>query len=160
MARTSGSAAVMGALRRADIVIVPPTVDREAVGTDVLDALRRAHRRGARIVSLCTGAFLLAQAGLIDGRRATTHWSECDEFALLYPEVTVRASTGATPYQWLLRQRIALAQRLLETGDTSIELVASTSGLGTATNLRKHFQRALCTSPPSYRRTFREELAS
>jgi AraC family transcriptional activator FtrA len=79
----------LGALRRADIVIVPPTVDRDAVGTDVLDALRRAHRRGARIVSLCTGAFLLAQAGLIDGRRATTHWSECDDFARLYPEVTV-----------------------------------------------------------------------
>jgi transcriptional regulator GlxA family with amidase domain len=71
-----------------------------------------------------------------------------------------RATTGATPYQWLLRQRIALAQRLLETGDASIDLVAGASGFGTATNLRQHFQRALRTTPNSYRRTFRRERAS
>ncbi len=71
-----------------------------------------------------------------------------------------RASTGATPYQWLLRQRLALAQRLLETDDTPIDLVASASGFGTATNLRKHFQRVLCTGPQAYRRTFRPARAS
>jgi AraC family transcriptional regulator, transcriptional activator FtrA len=255
------------ALRRADTVVVPPTTAHDMVGDEVCDALRRAHRRGARMVSLCTGAFVLAAAGLLNGRRATTHWSECGELSSRFPEVTVdpkvlyvddgdiltsagsaasidlclhlvrsdfgaeianqvarelvvpphrdggqaqyidapivsiadadlfaetftwleehlaepitiedlaqraamsprtfarrfRATTGATPYQWLLRQRIALAQRLLETGTTSIDLVASASGLGSATNLRKHFQRALCTSPQSYRRTFREDRAS
>ncbi len=252
---------------RADIVIVPPTVSYDRVGIEVLQALRRAHRRGVRLVSLCTGAFVLAAAGLLEGRRATTHWTECETLARRYPAVTVdpkvlyvddgdiltsagsaasidlslhivrsdfgadiatqvardlvvpphrdggqaqyieapmpsrldadlfggtfawleehlaepitieelasraamsprtfarrfRASTGATPYQWLLRQRLALAQRLLETDDAPIELVASASGFGTATNLRKHFQRVLCTGPQAYRRNFREDRAS
>jgi AraC family transcriptional activator FtrA len=257
----------LGVLGRADTVIVPPIESDQEVEVEVLDALRRAHKRGARIVSLCTGAFVLAAAGLLDGRRVTTHWSECDKLARLYPKVSVdpkvlyiddgdimtsagsaasidlclhvvrcdlgaeiatqlarrlvvpphrdggqaqyidapimnvadadlfaetlawmeshlaepvtihdlaeqaamsprtfarrfRATTGATPYQWLLRQRIALAQRLLETEETSIDFVASASGLGTATNLRQHFQRALRTSPQTYRRTFRRDRAS
>ncbi len=257
----------LGALRQADIVIVPPMADGDQVDPEILAALTRAHQRGARIVSLCTGAFVLAAAGLLDGRRVTTHWMECDELARRYPKVTVdpkvlyvddgdiltsagsaasidlclhivrtdlgaeiatqlarrlvvpphrdggqaqyidapivnvadadlfaetlawmeghlgetitieslaehaamsprtfsrrfRATTGATPYQWLLRQRIASAQRLLETSDASIDLVASASGFGTATNLRQHFHRAVRTSPHSYRRAFREERAS
>jgi AraC family transcriptional regulator, transcriptional activator FtrA len=55
----------------------------------VLDELRRAHRRGRRIVSLCTGAFILARAGLLDGRRATTHWADCETFAHQHPLVEV-----------------------------------------------------------------------
>ena len=55
----------------------------------VLQALRRAHARGARLVSLCTGAFVLAAAGLLDGRRVTTHWAECAELAARYPSLTV-----------------------------------------------------------------------
>jgi transcriptional regulator GlxA family with amidase domain len=55
----------------------------------VADALRAAHRRGARVVSICTGAFVLAAAGLLDGRRATTHWAHADRFRALYPEVTL-----------------------------------------------------------------------
>ena len=51
------------------------------------------------------------------------------------------ASTGTTPYQWLLRQRLQLAQRLLETTDLPIDAVARHSGLATAANLRKHFGR-------------------
>jgi AraC family transcriptional regulator, transcriptional activator FtrA len=253
----------LGPLKRAGTVIVPPTESLESVPVEVLDALRRAHARGARILSLCTGAFVLAAAGLLDGRRATTHWSESDRLARLYPRVTVDpdvlyvddgdiltsagsaasidlclhvvrrdfgteiatqlarqmvvpphreggqaqyidmpmsdfeesdlfgdtlawlqehlddpvsiddlasrsamsprtfarrfvASTGTTPYQWLLRQRIQLAQRLLETGDLPIETVAGRCGFGTAANLRKHFHRAVRTSPQSYRRTFRD----
>jgi len=64
------------------------------------------------------------------------------------------ASTGTTPYQWLLRERIRLAQRLLETSDLPIDSVAEKSGLRTASNLRKHFGRTLRTSPHAYRRTF------
>jgi transcriptional regulator GlxA family with amidase domain len=65
-----------------------------------------------------------------------------------------RSTTGTTPHQWLLRQRVLLAQRLLETTDHSIELIASRCGFGSATNLRQHFQRVVRTSPNAYRRTF------
>lgn len=55
-----------------------------------LDALRRAHHRGARLVSICTGAFALAHAGLLDGRRATTHWLHSETLSHAFPEVQVK----------------------------------------------------------------------
>jgi AraC family transcriptional activator FtrA len=248
-------------VRSADTVIVLPTINVDQGPPEMTEILCRAHARGARIVSLCTGAFVLAAAGLLDGRRATTHWTECDQLASRYPEVSVdpgvlfvdegdilssagsaasmdlclhlvrqdhgsevatqlarqlvvppqrdggqaqyiaaplaplddsnffadtvtwmqehldqtitvealaarsamsprnfarrfQAATGTTPYQWLLRQRVQLAQRLLETTDLSVDLVAARSGFSTAANLRKHFHRSVRTSPHSYRRTF------
>ncbi|WP_424571091.1 GlxA family transcriptional regulator [Streptomyces sp. CH-036] len=78
------------ALRRADTVVVPGWQPPGGpVPDDVLDALRAAHRRGARTVSICTGAFVLAQAGLLDGRRATTHWRRTGQLAATFPEVSV-----------------------------------------------------------------------
>ncbi len=248
-------------LVRADTVIVPACDAAGGAPPEALRALRRAHERGARLVSLCTGAFVLAAAGLLDGRRATTHWTECDELARRHPSVDVdpgvlyvdegdiltsagnaasmdlclhlvrhdhgaevaarlarqlvvppyrdggqaqyiespvpepdrtdlfadtvawvqehldepvsvaelaarsamsrrtfarrfAASTGTTPYQWLLRQRLQLAQRLLETSDLPIELVAERSGFVNAGNLRKHFGRVVRTTPQSYRHAF------
>jgi AraC family transcriptional activator FtrA len=251
----------------ADTVIVLPTIGIDQAPAEVMELLQRAHARGARIVSLCTGAFILAAAGLLDGRRATTHWSECSQLAARYPEVTVdpgvlfvdecdiltsagsaasidlclhlvrqdhgseittqlarqlvvppqrdggqaqyiaaplpaldnsnlfsdtvtwmqehldqiitvdalaaraamshrtfarrfQAATGTTPYQWLLRQRVQLAQRLLETTDLAVDSVAERSGFSTAANLRKHFHRSVHTSPQFYRRTFQTRQIS
>ncbi|MFD4595447.1 GlxA family transcriptional regulator [Streptomyces rubiginosohelvolus] len=80
----------LDALRRADTVVVPGWQPPGGpVPEDVLDALRAAHRRGARTVSICTGAFVLAQAGLLDGRRATTHWRRTGQLAASFPEVSV-----------------------------------------------------------------------
>ncbi|HWI03765.1 MAG TPA: helix-turn-helix domain-containing protein, partial [Acidimicrobiales bacterium] len=66
-----------------------------------------------------------------------------------------RAVTGTTPHQWLLRQRILLAQQLLETTDEPLERVAQRCGFGSAAALRQHFSRAVSASPAAYRRTFR-----
>ncbi len=57
------------------------------VPPELIAALRQAHDRGARILSICSGAFLLAAAGLLDGKRATTHWRYADDFRRLYPQV-------------------------------------------------------------------------
>jgi transcriptional regulator GlxA family with amidase domain len=65
-----------------------------------------------------------------------------------------RARTGTSPHQWLLTQRTALAQRLLETTDRSVEQIAAEAGFGTAAAMRLHFQRAVRTSPAAYRRCF------
>jgi transcriptional regulator GlxA family with amidase domain len=66
-----------------------------------------------------------------------------------------RAATGTTPHRWLQAQRVRLAQRLLETTDLPVEVVAAQSGLSTAANLRKHFGRLVHTSPQAYRQAFR-----
>ena len=55
----------------------------------LIDAIARLARRSRRVASVCSGAFLLAEAGLLDGRNATTHWSVCDALARLYPAVSV-----------------------------------------------------------------------
>jgi AraC family transcriptional regulator, transcriptional activator FtrA len=214
------------------------------------------------MLSLCGGAFVLAEAGLLDGRRAATHWTECDELARRYPDLSVdsgvlfvdegdiltgagsaagidlclhivrqdygsevatrlarqlvvppqrdggqaqyidkplpdlddldllsetvawmqghldeqlsvedlavraamssrtfarrfQAATGTTPHRWLQAQRVKLAQRLLETSDLPVEVVAAQSGFSTAGNLRKHFGRLVQTSPQAYRQAFR-----
>ncbi|RLQ10277.1 transcriptional regulator FtrA [Micromonospora sp. BL1] len=71
-------------------LIVPGVADVHADPTPALTgALRAAHRRGARIVSICSGAFALAGAGLLDGRRATTHWRYADLLARRHPAVRV-----------------------------------------------------------------------
>lgn len=83
----------LGALARAHTIIVPGS--REIVESPpvaLLDALRRAHRRGARVASICTGAFILAAAGLLDGRRATAHWAQTETLSRRYPRAQVDAN--------------------------------------------------------------------
>jgi transcriptional regulator GlxA family with amidase domain len=226
-----------------------------------LEALRKAHRRGARFASLCSGAYVLAAAGMLDGMRATTHWMYTDDLAARYPEIEIdpgvlyvgdgqvwtsagtaaaidlclhfvrmdhgaeianlvarrmvvpahrdggqaqyvqapvpdrcadddlavtldwavehldreltvedlaqqarlsprtfarrfKAATGTTPLQWLLTQRVILAQRLLEGTDLPIDVVAQRCGFGSAATLRQHFARSVGTAPMAYRQTF------
>jgi AraC family transcriptional regulator, transcriptional activator FtrA len=249
-------------LARADTVIVPAFTDTDRdPPADLVDAVRAAHEAGARVASLCTGAFVLAAAGLLDGLCATTHWAHADALAARYPAVKVdpdvlyvdngsvltsagkaaamdlclhlvrldhgssvanavarnlvvqphraggqaqfvttplparedhpladllpwvlqrldhpltvedlarranmssrnlsrhfRSATGTTPLQWLLTQRIRRAQELLETTDDSVETVATATGMGTATTLRRHFNRTVGLPPDTYRRAFR-----
>lgn len=86
----------------ADTVIVPmgiktPDAEQQVCGwrvpglpdDEVLDALRAAAANGARMVSFCSGAFVLAEAGILDGRRATTHWMYLESFRARYPRVEV-----------------------------------------------------------------------
>lgn len=80
----------LDAVVAADTVVVPAfRPATEGIPDDVAAALRAAHRRGARMVSICTGAFALAAAGLLDGRRATTHWRYTGELARQHPSITV-----------------------------------------------------------------------
>jgi transcriptional regulator GlxA family with amidase domain len=79
------------ALRNADTVVVPGYRAPDApLPATALRAIRSAHARGARLVSICTGAFALAAAGLLDGRPATTHWQETALLQRLYPRIDVR----------------------------------------------------------------------
>jgi len=250
-------------LERAQIVVLPSWRDaREPAPAPLLAAIRRAHRRGALIVGLCLGAYVLAETGLLDGRRATTHWRWTELFAQRFPQVQVdpgvlyvdegdvltsagtaagidcclhvlrrqfgaeaasrvartlvvpphrqgsqaqyieqpvlatssdgplakamdwaarhlasphtldslaakalmsrrsftrhfRQRTGTTVGQWLLGQRLALAQRLLETTAQPIERIAERAGFGSALSMRQHFAVAFNTTPSMYRREFR-----
>lgn len=77
----------------ADTVIVPASQNALARRpAALLEALVEAHARGARIASICAGAFILAEAGLLDGRRATTHWMHAEAFRRRYPRVLLDES--------------------------------------------------------------------
>jgi transcriptional regulator GlxA family with amidase domain len=80
----------LAAVRRADTVIVPGYSPHLRIPPPrVLEALASAHARGRRVVSICTGAFALAAAGILDGRTATTHWQHAGELAARHPGVRV-----------------------------------------------------------------------
>ena len=82
----------LDALAGADTIVVPGLADPTApVPEDALEALRAAEEGGARVASICVGAFTLAAAGLLDGLRATTHWAAAKNLSRLYPDVEVDA---------------------------------------------------------------------
>lgn len=85
---THGLDAVVGS----DLVVVCPTPNLEDYPPEVLDTLRAAHEAGSIILSVCSGSFLLGAAGLLEGRRCTTHWMYADEMQRRFPETTVDPS--------------------------------------------------------------------
>ncbi|GHF51948.1 AraC family transcriptional regulator [Kitasatospora xanthocidica] len=81
----------LSALADCDLVVVPGIEDPDAARDPAVHAaLRAARARGVPVASLCAGAFVLAEAGLLDGREATTHWALAPELARRFPAVTVR----------------------------------------------------------------------
>lgn len=77
-------------LDKADLIVVPGwRAPGGAVPDDLRTALRRAHARGARLASLCSGVFVLAATGLLDGHRATTHWRYADKLQALHPDISI-----------------------------------------------------------------------
>jgi transcriptional regulator GlxA family with amidase domain len=260
---TTGTSYGLDALARAHTIIVVAGSGVPPEPSDaVLKAVRAAHGRGARIVALGAGVFVVAAAGLLTGLRATTHWSICEELRRRHPDVVVddhalyvedsgiftaagaaatldlglelirrdrgaavanslarwmiappqrsgdhrqfmaaplsetndglarvldwasgrlaesltladmaqvaglsprtlsrrfHAALGTSPLQWLLAQRVRLAQELLESSQESVEQIARLSGFGSVANLRQHFTRALGVPPQGYRRMLRSQ---
>jgi transcriptional regulator GlxA family with amidase domain len=97
--------------------------------------LRANAPKATRIVSVCSGAFLPAQAGLLDGHRATTHWSVCANLAAAYSAVEV------DPEPIFVR-------------DGKVSTSAESCGYGTSETMRRAFVRTLEVSPAEYRRRF------
>ncbi|WP_199253663.1 GlxA family transcriptional regulator [Mycolicibacterium mengxianglii] len=87
---TLGLTAGLDALTDADTIIVPGYQNYRLPPSDTVTAtLQLAHRTGVRIASICTGAFALAAAGLLDGHTVTTHWASADDLEELYPQLQV-----------------------------------------------------------------------
>jgi transcriptional regulator GlxA family with amidase domain len=82
----------VSAIPGADLVILPAHMTGTMAPPAMIDALRTAHDAGAWLLSICSGAFLLGQAGLLDGRRCTTHWRHAAELAEAFPLAQVNPS--------------------------------------------------------------------
>ena len=133
----------LNALEGAGIVVVPAWRNpQERPGEPVLAALRAAHADGAVIVGLCLGAFVLAAAGLLDGRRAATHWAFTGALAAAYPDVTVDAAALFVDEGDVLTSAGAAAGI-----DACLHLVRRTIGAGAAAAIA----RRMVVSPASQR---------
>lgn len=119
--------------READIVILPGWRSaEEPVADEIVSQLRAADARGAVIVGLCLGAFGLAAAGLLDGRRATTHWTATETFARRYPAVIVDG--GAL---FVDEGRILTSAGVASGLDCCLHLVARLAGIAEANRIAR-----------------------
>jgi len=248
-------------LDRADVIIIPGWRDVDEIPpAQLLAKIRRAHARGARFCTICSGVFVLAAAGILDGKVVTTHWRYADKLAKRYPLIEVRADalyvdagqiissagsaagldmlmylvrkdygvkvanqvaqrlvipphreggqaqyiprpvaqdergrlstlldwiranphlvhtvetlaarsamsertfqrqflefTGHSPYEWIIRERVAIAKDLLESSNSALTQVMELSGFGSEESFRRQFRRVTGTSPTTYRKQF------
>jgi AraC family transcriptional activator FtrA len=117
----------------ADTVIVPGASVYGDESPAVIEALRRAHERGARIVSICSGAFALAAAGLLDGKAATTHWKYAPILARRYPQIDVRPDVLYVDNGNVLTSAGSAAGI-----DLCLHLVRTDHGAGVANSIARH----------------------
>lgn len=247
-------------LTQYDTILIPNwSVTEPAPSDELRQQLLSAYHRGARLISFCSGAFLLAELGVLHGKAATTHWRYADEFQRRYADIRYqqnvlycfdgqigcsagsaaaldlglaiirrdfgfeianqvakravisahrqggqaqfvtlplqkktnllsstmdwallnlnktltieqladkagmsrrsfdrhfKSSTGLSPLQWLLQQRLQLVQHYLEQGQHSIEQISDLTGFGSSLNMRQQFQKQLGISPRQYQRQF------
>jgi transcriptional regulator GlxA family with amidase domain len=125
-------AAGLDEIDAADTVIVPGYFPRDDPSAVVIAALRRASERGARVASVCVGAFALAAAGLLDGRSATTHWEFADELAARFPSVRV------TPEVLYVDESPVLTSAGIAAGvDLCLYMIRNDYGAGAATEVSR-----------------------
>jgi AraC family transcriptional activator FtrA len=124
----------LGALRRADTVVVPGYASLfEPPPAEALAALRAAARRGARVLSVCTGAYALAHTGLLDGRRATTHWAWAAELARRFPTIAVE------PDRLYVDEGEVMTSAGLSAGiDLSLHVIRADFGVATGDRVARH----------------------
>ena len=120
------------ALEIADTVVVPGYAPHADPGHDVTAALRAAAERGARVVSVCTGAFALAAAGLLDSRTATTHWADAEELASRFPAVRVDPDV-----LWVEEGRVLTSAGVAAGIDLCLHLVRSDHGSEAAVRIAR-----------------------
>ncbi|WP_147164961.1 GlxA family transcriptional regulator, partial [Pararhodospirillum oryzae] len=122
------------AAREADVVILPGWRDaEEPVPADILAELRAGEARGAIVVGLCLGTFGLAEAGLLDGRRATTHWARTETLAARYPRIRVESGV------LFVDEGPVLTSAGIASGlDCCLHLLARLSGVGEANRVARH----------------------
>ncbi len=123
----------LDALASADTVVVPGYLPLNDPGEEVCTALRQAAARGARVVSVCTGAFALAAAGLLDNRRAATHWNYADELAARYPAVKVDADV-----LWVDEGTVLTSAGLAAGIDLCVQLVRADQGSDAAVSVARY----------------------
>ncbi|MFG1782491.1 GlxA family transcriptional regulator [Rhodococcus oryzae] len=122
----------LDALVEADTVVVPSWVHARRPSDALLEAIRRAHVRGARIVGLCLGAFPIADSGILDGREAATHWHAAEDLARRHPQVTVRSDV-----LWSDLGDVVTSAGTAAALDCCLHLVRSDHGVSAATALAR-----------------------
>ncbi|MBQ1072446.1 helix-turn-helix domain-containing protein [Micromonospora sp. C31] len=122
----------LGPMEEADLVAVPAHHDGAVVPASVLAALRRAADRGAYVFSVCSGAFVLGEAGLLDGRECTTHWRHVDELQRRHPSARVRCNS-----LYVQDDRLLTSAGTAAGIDACLHLVRQEHGSATATRLAR-----------------------
>ncbi|MER7588007.1 uncharacterized protein GAR06_02827 [Micromonospora saelicesensis] len=122
----------LGPVDEADLVAIPAHSQGTTVPAPVLDALRRADARGAHLFSVCSGAFLLGEAGLLDDRECTTHWRYVDELQRRHPRARVRCNS-----LYVQDGRLLTSAGTAAGIDACLHLIRQEHGSATATRLAR-----------------------